>query len=199
MQASGDSGSPGQTGHDQKPCPIGRASSLLGDRWILLILREATLGSTRFDDFKERLGIADNILAARLRRLLDAGILVRVPYSDGRRRRHEYRLTQAGADLSPVLRALGEWGERHTDGGPMRVVHVGCGGEVGTDRVCSCCGAAVGRDEEAWVRSWRSPEPIPLARPVSAQAEELQDQVHLAGEHGHPRMRDAAPGGRLAQ
>jgi hypothetical protein len=76
----------------------------------------------------------------------------------------------------------------------MRVVHAGCGGEVGTDRVCSCCGMVVGRDEEAWVRPWRSPDPIPLARPVPAQAEELQDQVQLAGQQGHPRVRDAAAG-----
>ena len=98
-----------------------------------------------------------------------------------------------------MLRALGDWGERHTSGVPMRVVNAGCGGEVGPARLCSCCGTVVGRDEEARVRPWHSPHPIPLARPVAAQPEELQDQVHLAGQHGQARMRDAAPGGRLPQ
>ena len=96
------------------PVPSGRAGSLLGDRWTLLILRDATVGVTRFDAFRDGLGIADNILSARLRRLVDAGVLARVPYQDGNRTRHEYRLTQAGADLLPVLRALADWGGRHT-------------------------------------------------------------------------------------
>jgi DNA-binding HxlR family transcriptional regulator len=143
---------------------------MLGDRWILLILRDATIGVTRFDEFRDHLGIADNILSARLRRLVDGGLLVKVPYRDGQRTRQEYRLTQAGADLAPVLRALADWGQRHTQpdapAEPMRVVHAGCGGAVGADRACSSCRARVGRDEEAWVRPWRSPDPIRLAAPV---------------------------------
>jgi DNA-binding HxlR family transcriptional regulator len=145
---------------------------MLGDRWILLILRDATLGVTRFDEFRDRLGIADNILSARLRRLVDGGLLAKVPYRDGHRTRQEYRLTKAGADLAPVLRALADWGQRHTrpdpPAEPMRVVHAGCGGEVGADQACSACGARVGRDEEAWVRPWCSPGPIRLAPPVSS-------------------------------
>lgn len=157
-------------GRNEGPCPIGRASSLLGDRWILLILREATLGVTRFDVFRKNLGIADNILSSRLRRLVENGILVKVPYRDGRRQRHEYRLTEAGADLWLVLRALGDWGQRHTGpaepAGPMRAVHAGCGGEVGAGQTCAVCGASVRRDEEAWIRPWRSAQPVPLARPL---------------------------------
>jgi DNA-binding HxlR family transcriptional regulator len=145
---------------------------MLGDRWILLILRDATLGVTRFDEFRDRLGIADNILSARLRRLVDGGLLAKVPYRDGHRTRQEYRLTKAGADLAPVLRALADWGQRHTrpdpPAEPMRVVHAGCGGEVGADQACSACGARVGRGEEAWVRPWCSPGPIRLAPPVSS-------------------------------
>jgi DNA-binding HxlR family transcriptional regulator len=172
MQAKRSSDSPGSeaTVHVSGPCPIGRASSLLGDRWILLILREATLGVSRFDDFRARLGIADNILSTRLRRLVDHDILVKVPYHDGRRERSEYRLTPAGADLSPLLQALAHWGQEHTQGPdpqqPMRVVHVACGGEVQLDQRCTRCGKAVGRDEQGWIRPWRSSEPTLLAPAV---------------------------------
>jgi DNA-binding HxlR family transcriptional regulator len=162
---------PQYVGHDARACPIGRAGLLLGDRWILLILRNATLGTTRFNDFRDDLGIADNILLDRLRRLVDAGVLVKVPYHDGRRTRQEYRLTQAGADLSPILRALGEWGAEHTSSAspsqPMRVVHAECGGELSTNGVCAACGTYVDRDHEAWIRPWRSPTPQPLAAPVT--------------------------------
>jgi DNA-binding HxlR family transcriptional regulator len=156
-------------GHEARPCPIGRAGTLLGDRWILLILRDATLGVRRFEEFREHLGIADNILSGRLRRLVDHQVLVKVPYHDGRRQRHEYRLTQAGADLAPMLHALADWGHRYTHGAapnaPMESVHAGCGGQIRADRSCARCGAAVTRDEEAWVPTWRSDEPVPLAKP----------------------------------
>lgn len=158
-------------GHDQRPCPIGRAGTLLGERWVLLILRDAMLGLRRFDELRDHLGIADNILAGRLRRMVDAGLLIKTPYHDGNRVREEYRLTEAGADLAPVLRALADWGHRHTRGiergAPMRAVHVGCGGELRADNQCARCGAQVGRDEEAWVRPWHSPDPIRLAAPAA--------------------------------
>ena len=158
------------TGHATRPCPIGRAGDLLGDRWTLLILRDATNGITRFDGFKESLGIADNILAARLRRLVDAGVLVKVPYRDGNRTRHEYLLTQAGADLLPLLRALADWGTRYTapaaEAAPMRMLHAGCGGEVNVAGVCGSCGLSVPREEEVWLRPWRSADPAPLAPPT---------------------------------
>src|SRR5436305_3789898 len=80
----------GGRSREEPPCPIGRASGMLGDRWILLILRDATIGVTRFDEFRNHLGIADNILSARLRRLVDGGLLVKVPYRDGQRTRQEY-------------------------------------------------------------------------------------------------------------
>jgi DNA-binding HxlR family transcriptional regulator len=151
-------------------CPIGRAGDLLGDRWTLLILRDATTGITRFDAFKEDLGIADNILSGRLARLVEAGVLAKVPYRDGNRTREEYRLTQAGADLLPLLRALADWGTRHTspatEAAPMQMLHVSCGGQVSIDGVCSTCGQAVPREDEAWLRPWRSAEPTPLAMPA---------------------------------
>jgi DNA-binding HxlR family transcriptional regulator len=152
------------------PCPIGRAAELVGDRWILLILRHATLGVTRFDHFRGELGIADNILSSRLGRLVESGLLVKVPYRDERRTRHEYRLTQAGADMLPVLNGLAAWGEKHTQPvrrtGPMRVIHAPCGRELAAGGFCEACGRAASRDETRWLRPWKSDSPQPLAEPV---------------------------------
>ena len=152
------------------PCPIGRAVDVLGDRWTLLILRNATIGTTRFDDFKSELGIADNILSARLGRLVDVGLLTRTAYRPGGRTRYEYRLTQAGADVLPLLHALRRWGQQHTKPGepadPMRILHRACGQFTADDQRCDHCGQPLVRDEEAWLRPWRSAEPFPLAQPV---------------------------------
>ncbi len=156
------------------PCPIGRAADVLGDRWTLLILRDATLGTTRFDDFKSGLGIADNILSARLGRLVDAGLMARVPYRDNGRSRLEYRLTSAGADVLPLLHALAAWGQRHTEpgqaAGAMQIIHLACGHPTTGERTCDHCGEPVERDQEAWLRPWRSATPYPLARPVDADS-----------------------------
>ncbi|MFG1707809.1 winged helix-turn-helix transcriptional regulator [Nonomuraea sp. M3C6] len=152
------------------PCPIGRAVGVLGERWTLLILRNANLGMTRFDAFRAELGIADNILANRLARLVEAGLLVRVPYRDGGRTRQEYRLTAAGADVLPVLRALAVWGQEHTEPyeptEPMQVIHLLCGQATAPGDICGHCGQPIRRTEEAWLRPWRSDEPYPLAEPV---------------------------------
>lgn len=153
------------------PCPIGRAAELIGDRWTLLILRQATLGVTRFDELRGALGIADNILSSRLARLVENGLLAKVPYRDERRTRHEYRLTQAGADTFPVLSALAAWGTAHTRPvrrtEPMRVIHAECGNDVPAAGFCEHCERVVGRDEVLWLRPWNSPDPQPLAEPVA--------------------------------
>jgi DNA-binding HxlR family transcriptional regulator len=153
------------------PCPIGRAADLLGDRWTLLILRNATIGMTRFDQFKADLGIADNILSARLARLVAAGVLAKVPYRDNGRERHEYRLTESGADVLPLLHALLRWGQHHTEpdapAGPMQIIHLACGHPTADDRVCDHCGQPVVREEEAWTRPWRSDDLLPLAPPLA--------------------------------
>lgn len=156
------------------PCPIGRAVHVLGDRWTLLILRNATMGVTRFEDFRAALGIADNILSNRLTRLLAAGVLVRVPYRDARRTRHEYRLTTAGADALEVLHALAGWGQQHTQPSqpvePMRVIHSTCGNDLTPGNHCPTCKRTVGRAEIAWLRPWRSTDPVPLASPATPPA-----------------------------
>ncbi len=93
----------------RSPCPIGRASSIIGDRWAILILREAFLGITRFDDFLKRLRISRAALSSRLKLLTDAEVLHRDP-PEGKRA--EYRLTDAGKDLFTTITALRQWGDR---------------------------------------------------------------------------------------
>ncbi|WP_017624637.1 winged helix-turn-helix transcriptional regulator [Nocardiopsis chromatogenes] len=97
-------------------CPVARTVDLVGERWSLLIVRDAMEGPASFTDFRRRLGIARNILSDRLRRLADAGILSTSPSG----RRHVYELTAAGKDLFTAIVALRQWGERHAfaDGEP---------------------------------------------------------------------------------
>src|SRR3954451_22219973 len=118
-------------------CSIASTLELIGERWTLLIVRDAFLGVRRFDDFQARLGIARNVLQSRLSRLVDEGVLRRVEYQE-RPQRFEYRLTSKGVDLWPVLVALMKWGGTHADpAGPTVVLrHAGCGGEVDDRRIC---------------------------------------------------------------
>jgi DNA-binding HxlR family transcriptional regulator len=110
-------------------CPIARSLDVVGDPWLLLVLRESFKGVTRFEQFRSVLGIADNVLSRRLAQMVEAGLLRRSAYHAGNRVQHEYVLTPAGADLLPVLCALAHWGERHrpTASGP------GCSGVAGED------------------------------------------------------------------
>jgi DNA-binding HxlR family transcriptional regulator len=96
------------------PCPVARTLDVVGEWWTLLIVRDALLGARRFEDFKAT-GIADNILSARLRRLVDEGVLERVRYRE-RPDRFEYVLTEKGRALGPVVQALRAWGRRWTSG-----------------------------------------------------------------------------------
>ncbi|WP_296612353.1 helix-turn-helix domain-containing protein [Sphingomonas sp.] len=93
-------------------CPVGRGLARAGDAWSMLILRDAGLGKTRFDDFQKSLGIAPNILTRRLAALVDAGMLERRRYSE-RPPRDEYVLTEAGRDYMPVLQVLAGWARKH--------------------------------------------------------------------------------------
>jgi DNA-binding HxlR family transcriptional regulator len=121
-------------------CTVGRALELVGEKRSFVVLREVFLGIRRFDDIRERTGIPRQVLADRLGRLVEHGVLHRVPYREpGARQRHEYRLTEMGFDLYPVLVALREWGDRYLadpDGGPLRHVHRDCGEPV--DVVLRC-------------------------------------------------------------
>ena len=93
-------------------CSIARALEIVGERWTLLIVRDAFRGISRFDDFQESLGISRNVLTERLARLVDEGVLERVPYQQ-RPERFEYVLTAKGAELRVALAALRQWGDRH--------------------------------------------------------------------------------------
>ena len=93
----------------RSPCPVGRASRLLGDRWIILILREAFLGVTRFEEFVPNTGINRAALTSRLNALVAHGVLERVPPNA---KRAEYRLTEAGRDLAPFMQTIREWGDK---------------------------------------------------------------------------------------
>lgn len=95
-----------------QPCPVGRSLDLIGDRWSLLVVRDAFDGVRRFSDFQRKLGVARNILSERLRRLVDAGILATQPAADSAAYQ-EYVLTEQGQALFPVVVALRQWGERH--------------------------------------------------------------------------------------
>ena len=97
---------------DEMTCPIARSLERVGEWWSMLILRDAGLGRTRFDDFQKSLGIAPNILTRRLAALVEAGMLERRRYSE-RPPRDEYVLTEAGQDYLPVLQALGGWARKH--------------------------------------------------------------------------------------
>lgn len=103
-----------KSNHDSV-CPIARSLDVVGEWWSLLIIRDAMLGVKRFSEFERRLGMAKNILAARLKTLVEADILQVVPASDGTAY-NEYELTEKGKDLLPVLVALRQWGERHMFG-----------------------------------------------------------------------------------
>jgi DNA-binding HxlR family transcriptional regulator len=131
--------------YDDQVCSVARALEVLGERWTLLIVRDAFLGLRRFDDFARSLGVARNVLTDRLGRLVDAGILDRVPYQD-RPARYEYQLTAMGRELGVPVIALMHWGDRHLAGpaGPPRLTrHHECGGDVALGFVCGTCGDAV--------------------------------------------------------
>jgi DNA-binding HxlR family transcriptional regulator len=106
--------------YEGQVCSIARTLELVGERWTLLIVRDLFLGLTRFDEFLDSLGIASNVLTDRLNRLVDEGIVERVPYSD-RPQRFEYRLTAKGRELRVTLLALMQWGDRHLSEKPPRV------------------------------------------------------------------------------
>ena len=125
----------------ERPCSIARTLEVVGDRWTMLILRDAFRGVRRFDDFRRSLGIARPVLADRLRRLVDNGVMERRSYQE-HPPRFEYRLTTMGIELSPALVALMRWGDRHLagdEGPPTVLVHDRCGGDLDLAYVCWEC------------------------------------------------------------
>ncbi|MFF6978317.1 winged helix-turn-helix transcriptional regulator [Streptomyces sp. NPDC008343] len=129
---------------DPRPCSIADALTLVGEKYSLLVLREVCLGNGRFDQLVRNIGVPRDILATRLRRLVDAGILTKRAYSE-RPQRFEYRPTPAGLELEPVLMTLMAWGDRHlrTDGDRPMVIEHTCGNELVAVVTCRACGGAV--------------------------------------------------------
>ena len=107
--------------YDGQVCSIARALELVGERWTLLIVRDAFLGLKRFEEFQQSLGVARNVLADRLNRLVEAGVFERVRYSE-RPERFEYRLTPMGRELNVAIAALRQWGDAHLTDKPPRLL-----------------------------------------------------------------------------
>jgi DNA-binding HxlR family transcriptional regulator len=122
-------------------CSVAQCLEVIGEWWSMLIIRDTFMGVTRFEDFQRRLGISRNILRDRLASLVDAGVLVRVPYSE-HPPRDDYKLTQKGKDLWPVLTAMRQWGDQYAapDGPPIEIVHRSCGHTSHAEMSCAWCG-----------------------------------------------------------
>jgi DNA-binding HxlR family transcriptional regulator len=130
--------------YQQQNCSVARSLELVGDRWTLLIVRDALRGLHRFDDFSASLGVAHNVLSDRLSRLTETCVLERRRYQE-RPDRYEYHLTQQGRDLWPVVMSLMLWGDSYLapDGAPKLPLHRDCGGSLTPQLTCSDCGAAL--------------------------------------------------------
>lgn len=151
---------------DQQPCSLSRTLAVVGDRWTLLILRDCFLGIRRFDEFERRLGVTRHLLSDRLKKLVEYGVLVKVPYQQ-RPLREEYRLTERGLELHAAVLALVSWGDRHMAderGAPIQHVHKGCGQVMRPITTCSECGEAVGaRDVRVQLgEGWSAEELAPV-------------------------------------
>lgn len=146
-------------GDERQICTVERTLDVIGDRWTVLILRDAFYGVRRFHEFVEDLGIARNVLTDRLKRLVEHGVLERQRYED-RPPRDEYRLTPKGKELLPVLLTLMRWGDRWTIDGEPEVAfrHEPCGQVVEAAVVCDHCGQQLAR------RDLRLIGPSPLDR-----------------------------------
>ncbi|MBW8766776.1 MAG: helix-turn-helix transcriptional regulator [Geodermatophilales bacterium] len=124
---------------DRSRCSVAGTLAVVGEKWSLLVLREAFLGVRRFAEFQANLGAPKAVLSDRLATLVERGILRRVPYqAEGERQRHEYRLTQKGIDLYPTLVALMQWGDTYLSDGaaPLELAHRDCGAGVHLALVC---------------------------------------------------------------
>jgi DNA-binding HxlR family transcriptional regulator len=132
-------------------CSVAQCLEVVGEWWSMLIIRDAFLGVTRFDEFQERLGISRNILNQRLNHLVEAGVLAKVLYSE-HPPRYDYRLTDKGRDLWPVLTTMRQWGDKYAapSGPPLQLTHKRCGHVTEAVLTCSECGARLGpRDVRA--------------------------------------------------
>ena len=125
----------------EQPCSVARALSVFGDRWTMLILRNAFMGVRRFDDFQRSLGLTRHVLSERLKRLVEHGVLVKVPYVE-RQERLEYRLTEKGLAVYPIMLSMMQWADQWMDKGlgkPVEFIHTSCGPVLNSQVICTAC------------------------------------------------------------
>lgn len=169
-------------------CSIARALSVVGDRWTLLILRDTFLGTRRFENFQSSLGITRHRLADRLRKLVDNGILDRVRYQE-RPTRYEYRLTEKGRDLYPVIVSLVGWGDRWMAGKagpPIELVHRSCGHHISPVLACPDCGVPISaRDMQARPGPALRARDASFVKRISAKSKAPARYASRGTLHGH--------------
>jgi len=174
---------------DQQACSVARALSVLGERWTLLIIRDAFRGTRRFDDFQRSLGVTRHRLSERLGKLVDEGVLTRVAYME-RPTRYDYRLTRKGLALYPVLMTLSQWGDDWMDDGngpPQRYRHSLCGKQTRAVLACAECGdplrpeevsAQAGEVLSAYVAHLNA-----LGQPLPSEGELAREAAHYWREN----------------
>jgi DNA-binding HxlR family transcriptional regulator len=137
--------------YSRQICSVAATLEVVGDPWTLLILRDAFADVRRFEQWQERLGVARNVLAARLKSLVGHGVFEKRIYSQ-HPPRHEYVLTPKGRDLYGVLVTMAAWGDRHVycSGGPVEFVHAACGAPFEAKVICEACGEAVEPGDLKW-------------------------------------------------
>ena len=147
-------------------CSVAQTLEVVGEWWTMLIVRDAFMGVTRFDQFQERLGISRNILNERLNRLVDEGVFDKVAYSD-HPPRYDYRLTAKGRDLWAIMTAMRQWGDKYAapDGLPLKLVHKKCGTVSQPVMTCSACGEPLSARD---VRAVAGPGDLDHLVPVAA-------------------------------
>lgn len=149
--------------YDSQVCSISRSLEVIGERWTVLVIRSILFGHTRFDDLQADLDVTRSVLAARLRRLEEEGVVERVAYQT-RPERFDYLLTAKGLELWPVLDGLRAWGDKHypePGGPPWLIEHRDCGGQPDVHQLCDRCGAPLAADDV-------TARPGPGARAVTA-------------------------------
>lgn len=165
-----------RTSYEDMNCSVAQCLEAVGEWWSPLILRDAFVGIRRFDDFQSRLGISRNVLNQRLSRLVEHGVLERVPYQE-HPPRHEYRLTDKGRDLWLVVTAMRQWGDKWAapDGPPLDVIHTACGHVSKVVPTCSHCGESLDARAVHAVPGPGSRDPEPTASAASGKADGAPD------------------------
>ncbi len=170
MQLTGYPGRMERTSFSKWNCSVAQCLEVVGEWWSMLIVRDAFMGIRRFDDFQRDLGISRNILNQRLNHLVEFGVLSKEPYCE-RPLRYQYRLTEKGRDLWPVLTAIRQWGDTYQapDGPPVELVHKGCGHTSTAVMHCSVCNEPIeaGDMKVAPGPGYKGDSILPVLRAVS--------------------------------